>query len=72
MKQKPFQLGIIVGRFQTFHTGHLDMVSKACAVCEKVGVFVGSSQEAGTLKNPFSYEARYKMLKKIFTDAVEI
>ncbi len=72
MKQKPFQLGIIVGRFQTFHTGHLDMVNKACAVCERVGIFVGSSQESGTLKNPFTYDARYNMLKKIFANAVEI
>ena len=72
MKQKPFQLGIIVGRFQTFHTGHLDMVSKACAVCDRVGIFVGSSQESGTLKSPFTYDARYNMLKKIFADAVEI
>ena len=63
MKQKPFQLGIIVGRFQTFHTGHLDMVNKACAVCDRVGIFVGSSQESGTLKNPFTYDARYNMLK---------
>ena len=38
MKDKAFKLGIIVGRFQTFHTGHLDMVGKACAVCDRVGI----------------------------------
>ncbi len=72
MNPKPFQLGIIVGRFQTFHTGHLDMVNKACAVCEKTAVFVGSSQESGTLKNPFTYEARHDMLRKIFGEKVKI
>ena len=72
MDQKPFQLGIIVGRFQTFHTGHLDMVSKACAVCETVGLFVGSSQESGTLKNPFTYEARRDMLQKVCGTQVAI
>ena len=41
MKNKAFKLGIIVGRFQTFHTGHLDMIEKACAVCDRVGIFVG-------------------------------
>ena len=64
MKNKAFKLGIIVGRFQTFHTGHLDMIEKACAVCDRVGIFVGSSQESGTLKNPFTYETRRKMLQK--------
>lgn len=72
MKNKAFQLGIIVGRFQTFHTGHLDMVGKACAVCDRVGIFVGSSQESGTLKNPFTYEARRKMLEKVFGSRVQV
>ena len=72
MKNKAFKLGIIVGRFQTFHTGHLYMVDKACAVCDRVGVFVGSSQESGTLKNPFTYEQRRDMLKKVFGDSVII
>ncbi len=72
MKDKAFQLGIIVGRFQTFHTGHLDMVEKACNVCRRVGIFIGSSQESGTLKNPFTYEARKKMLQKVFGSRVEI
>ena len=72
MKNKAFKLGIIVGRFQTFHTGHLYMVDKACAVCDRVGVFVGSSQESGTLKNPFTYEEREYIIKKVFGGAVEV
>ncbi len=72
MKSKAFKLGIIVGRFQTFHTGHQDMVEKACAVCEKVGIFVGSSQESGTMKNPFTFSQRKKMLQKVFGDRVQI
>ena len=72
MKDKAFKLGIIVGRFQTFHTGHLDMVGKACAVCDRVGIFVGSSQESGTLKNPFPYEVRKTMLGKVFGSRVAI
>ncbi len=72
MKDKAFKLGIIVGRFQTFHTGHLDMINKACAVCERVAVFVGSSQESGTLKNPFTYEARKSFLQKAAGERVKI
>lgn len=70
--KRPFALGILVGRFQTFHTGHEDMINKALAVCEKVGIFVGSSQESGTSKNPFTYETREKTLKTVFGDRVDV
>ncbi len=72
MSAKPYELGIIVGRFQTFHTGHEQIVGKAIELCESVGLFVGSSQESGTLKNPFSYETRKRILDTIFGDSVKI
>ena len=59
---KPYKLGILVGRFQTIHAGHEKMVNTALQLCEQVGIFVGSSQEALTSKNPFSYEIREEML----------
>ena len=65
-----FENGLIVGRFQTFHTGHQEIIEKALAVCEKVLQFVGSSQESMTAKNPFSYELRETMLKSCFPEAV--
>ena len=63
---KPFELGLLVGRFQTFHTGHETMVRTALALCENVGVLIGSSQEHGTLKNPFTWETRAALLQKVF------
>lgn len=72
MNKKPYELGIIVGRFQTFHTGHESMINTALALCEKVGVFIGSSQESCTMKNPFSYEERVKILRKVFDEKIEI
>lgn len=72
MKKKPFQLGIIVGRFQTFHLGHEDMIRTAVALCDEVGVFIGSSQESGTYKNPFTYEQRKEMLKALFGDSIRV
>ena len=71
-EKKPYRLGLIVGRFQTLHTGHEDMIRKAVALCDRVGLFVGSSQESGTCKNPFSYELRRQMLTDVFGDAVSI
>lgn len=67
---KPYKLGILVGRFQTLHSGHEDMINRAIELCDRVGVFVGSSNESGTSKNPFSYETREEMLKTVFGDSI--
>ena len=70
--EKAYKTGITIGRFQTFHKGHQVMIDKAIELCEKVGVFIGSSQEFGTNKNPFSYEMRESVLKKIYGDKISI
>lgn len=70
--EKPFRLGILVGRFQTLHAGHEMMVNTAITLCDRVGIFIGSSQESGTNKNPLSYEIREQLLRNVFGDAVEI
>lgn len=72
MNEKPFKLGIIVGRFQNIHAGHEEMIEKALELCDRVAVFVGSSQESGTNKNPFSYELRRELLTRLFGDKILI
>ena len=69
---KPYKLGIMVDRFQTIHAGHEKMVNTALHLCEQVGVFVGSSQESLTSKNPFSYEIREEMLRAVFGDSIRV
>ena len=66
MNDKPYELGILVGRFQTLHLGHEDMIRTALALCDRVGLFVGSSQESGTWTNPFPYALRRDMLEEAF------
>lgn len=70
--QKPFSLGILVGRFQVVHAGHEQMIRTAIALCLQVGIFIGSSQESGTSTNPFPYDIRCRMLRNLFGDAVQI
>lgn len=67
---KAYEMGLMVGRFQMLHAGHIDMIETALRVCDHVGIFVGSSQESGTAKNPFSYELRKEMLESIFGTAI--
>ena len=69
---KPFALGILVGRFQVVHAGHEQMIRTAMALCDRVGIFIGSSQESGTRKNPFPYELRRQLLENLFGDGVEV
>lgn len=70
--EKAFRLGILVGRFQMLHAGHEMMIRTALLTCERVALFVGSSQESGTEKNPFSYELREKILRTMFGNLIEI
>lgn len=54
------------------HRGHTDMIAKALALCGRVGLLIGSSQESGTYKNPFSYEVREGLLRLLFGNLIDI
>ena len=72
MSDKMYRLGLIVGRFQMLHAGHEDMIGRAIALCDRVCVFVGSSQESGTRNNPFDYQTRHDMLYRVFGETIDI
>jgi len=63
---KIFKLGLIVGRFQLLHLGHIEVIKEALKHCKRVILFVGSSQEDHTKKNPFTYEERVANLRRVF------
>lgn len=67
---KPYKTGLIVGRFQVFHLGHEQMIRKSLEICDTTLVFIGSSQESLTQKNPFSYDLRKEILSDIFTEEI--
>lgn len=69
---KLYNLGILLGRFQNVHKGHEQMIDIALELCEGVGIFIGSSNESGTNKNPYSYETRKDMLKTIYGDKISV
>lgn len=55
---------LFIGRFQPFHNGHLMVVKGMVKTCEKVVIVIGSSQESGTDKNPYTAEERKDMLQR--------
>ena len=67
---KLYNYGLIVGRFQILHIGHTQMVQTALNLCDKVVVYIGSSQEENTYENPFSYNLREDMFNKVFEKEV--
>ena len=65
---KPYDVGMICGRFHTFHKGHESLVETGLNLCDRLLILVGSAQECGTERNPFNINTRTKMLKAIYGD----
>ena len=65
---KEFKLGLVLGRFQIFHKGHESIIDTAIKNCEKVLIFIGSSDKSNTYQNPFDYEFRKEVIKRIYND----
>ena len=63
---KPYKTGMICGRFQSIHKGHIALINHGLSLCDNLLVFIGSAQRQGTVRNPFSYELRRNSLDKIF------
>lgn len=63
---KPYDCGLICGRFQTFHIGHESLVETGIKLCDRILILIGSSQESGTERNPYDINTRTDMLKAIY------
>lgn len=69
---KPYDTGLIVGRFQTLHIGHQSLIDTGIKLCDRVLVLVGSAQECGTKRNPLNINTRTKMLKEVYGNQIMI
>jgi bifunctional NMN adenylyltransferase/nudix hydrolase len=58
----PFDMAILIGRFQPFHRGHAALLGKALASAPRVTVVLGSALGARTTKNPFTWQERAAMI----------
>lgn len=63
---KPYDVGLVVGRFQHFHIGHRSLVENAFKLCDRVLILVGSAQESGTLRNPYLPSTRIDVIREIY------
>jgi nicotinamide-nucleotide adenylyltransferase len=54
--------GLLIGRFQPFHLGHLDALRFALSKVDKLWIGLGSSNKSLEKNNPFSAEERKEMI----------
>lgn len=63
--------GLLIGRFQPFHLGHLEALRFALSKVEKLWVGLGSSNKPLQKNNPFSAEERKKMILDSIDDYIK-
>lgn len=63
---KKYKCGLYIGRFQPLHIGHESIIRKMLKECDQVIIVVGSAQESGTERNPFTFEQRADLITNVF------
>ncbi len=61
------KVGLVVGRFQPFHKGHLHLFRKSLETADRIIIAVGSSNIKNK-DNPLSYRMRVEMLRKVISE----
>lgn len=59
---------IYIGRFQPFHLGHVRAIQRLQEQVDRVIVLVGSAFQPRTIKNPWTYDERQRMIEDAVFD----
>ena len=63
--------GLLIGRFQPFHLGHLEALRFALSKVDKLWVGLGSSNKPVEKNNPFTAEQRKEMILSSIDDSMK-
>ncbi|WBF19718.1 bifunctional nicotinamide-nucleotide adenylyltransferase/Nudix hydroxylase [Halomonas elongata] len=63
-----FDCLVFIGRFQPTHLGHLTVIHQALKRARQVIVLIGSAWQARSLRNPWRFDERRRMLRSAFDD----
>jgi bifunctional NMN adenylyltransferase/nudix hydrolase len=66
-KEKPYDLAVVIGRFQLPHAGHALLFNKALELANHVLIVKGSSFQPRTVKNPFTFQELSTAIKEYFS-----
>lgn len=61
-------IGLLIGRFQPFHLGHLDAVKFALSNVDELLIGIGSSNKFNEKRNPFTADERREMIESSLDD----
>lgn len=64
-----YKCAVIIGRWQPFHRGHMELGREALKIADHVVWVIGSHRSAPTLKNPWSCSQRQDMIQSAFEPA---
>ncbi|MBI0583527.1 MAG: nicotinamide-nucleotide adenylyltransferase [Methanomassiliicoccus sp.] len=59
---------LLIGRFQPFHNGHMEVIKSIAGQCDRLIVGIGSAQLSHTFENPFTAGERHLMMSRAFHD----
>lgn len=62
--------GLLIGRFQPFHLGHLEAFRFALSKVEKLWIGIGSSNKAIEKNNPFTADERKEMIISSINESI--
>ncbi|WP_428325184.1 nicotinamide-nucleotide adenylyltransferase [Nitrosopumilus sp.] len=63
--------GLLIGRFQPFHLGHLEALRFALSKVDKLWLGLGSSNKPTEKNNPFSAKERKEMILSSIDDSMK-
>lgn len=67
---RPYDLLVFIGRFQPLHKGHQRVIDYALEQANNVLVIVGSSFKARSVRNPFTFDERVRMINCVYPDVI--
>ncbi|WKT58468.1 nicotinamide-nucleotide adenylyltransferase [Candidatus Nitrosotenuis chungbukensis] len=62
-------IGLLIGRFQPFHIGHLDAVKFALSNVDELLIGIGKPNKSNEKRNPFTADERREMIESSLDDA---
>ncbi len=63
-------VGLLLGRFQPFHLGHLHALKYALSKVDQLLLGIGSSNKSRETDNPYNAQERYDMITQSVSDAM--
>jgi len=59
---------LLIGRFQPFHKGHLEVIKAIAGESDYITIGIGSAQYSHTFENPFTAGERHLMISRALKD----